>query len=75
MASHLFYFVAISKCGEGASRLLLKEPVNGTTAMDGSGGEVRGLDQATADRLAMYAKLDQEYAGALEVGVEGEVVF
>lgn len=76
MASHLFYFVAISKCGEGedgVSRLqFAKAPVNGTTAVNGS---EHGLDQATADTLAMYAKLDQEYSGALEASVEGKVVF
>lgn len=77
MTSHLYYLVAISHCGgEGEARLRFVDdepPLNATGGgVDGSGS---GLDQATADTLAMYAKLDQEYAGALQSGVEGAVVF
>lgn len=54
--SHFYYFVAITHCGEadGPPRLRLvseDEPFNGTTAMNDSG--VAGLDQATADSLAV----------------------
>lgn len=74
VVSHLYYFVAISQCGAGEERLLFAEgqnlwlagekgPVNGTTATNSSEG---GLLRTVADRVAMYAKLDQEYARALE---------
>lgn len=74
ITSHLYYLVAISHCGEEEPRLRFdKEPVNGTTAVNES---TAGLDPATADTLAMYAKLDQEYADALkESGVDSNPVF
>ncbi|PSS05275.1 Alpha/Beta hydrolase protein [Coniella lustricola] len=49
------------------------EPVNATTATNSS---VEGLKPSTVDTLAMYAKLDQEYASALAVtDAETKVVF
>ncbi|KAJ4390131.1 hypothetical protein N0V93_007605 [Gnomoniopsis smithogilvyi] len=75
ITSHLYYFVAISHCGETEEPRLrfANEPLNGTTAVNSSES---GLDQATADTLAMYAKLDQEYAAALQTsGIESDVVF
>ncbi|KAJ4422920.1 hypothetical protein N0V82_002447 [Gnomoniopsis sp. IMI 355080] len=74
ITSHLYYFVAISHCGETEPRLrFANEPVNGTTAVNGSEA---GLDQTTANALAMYAKLDQDYANALQTsGIESDMVF
>lgn len=91
ITSHLYYFVAISHCGEDTPRLsfgvgndsgtswfdgekeddnddnddgvITNEPVNGTTATNIS---IAGLDPAAANTLAMYANLDQQYAGALQ---------
>lgn len=53
IVSHFYYFVAITHCGEAEGprlRLTADEPVNGTTAMNDSEA---GLDQATADSLAV----------------------
>lgn len=79
VTSHLYYLVAISHCGEAEPRLRFTGegpgpgPVNGTTAGNGT---TEGLDPAVADTLAMYAKLDQEYARALaESEVNSEPVF
>lgn len=78
VTSHLYYLVAISHCGEeeevtGEPRLRLGPaaagglvpggPLNGTTATNVSEA---GLSPDVADALAMYAKLDQGYARALE---------
>lgn len=75
ITAHLYYLVAISHCGETEPRLRFAreeqtEPVNGTTAVNKT---TEGLDPTIADTLAMYAKLDQEYASALaesELGLE-----
>lgn len=73
ITSHLYYLVAISHCGEDEPRLRFdQQPVNGTTAVNES---TAGLDPATADTLAMYAKLDQEYADALQSDFNSEPVF
>lgn len=55
ITSHLYYFVAISHCGETEPRLrFMNEPLNGTTAVNSSEA---GLDQATADTLAVSVSL------------------
>lgn len=65
VTSHLYYLVAISHCGEAEPRLRLglEGPLNGTTATNVSEA---GLPLDVVDALAMFAKLDQVYAGALE---------
>lgn len=75
--SHWYYLVAIGDCGKGATPRMPSSdhcgngttwpwgPVNGTTATNGS---VDGLSPETANRLAMFAKLDQEFMAALEEG-------
>lgn len=50
--SHLFYFVAISHCGESESRLLLP---NGTDEGEDP------LDVKEENRLTWFAKLDMQY--------------
>lgn len=57
--SHLYYFVAISECGEFQTRLLVP---NGTDE-----GEAP-LDAEEEDRLTWFAKLDQQYVDELRNG-------
>lgn len=57
--SHLFYFVAISHCGESESRLLLP---NGT---DEGGTPLDGKEE---NRLTWFAKLDMQYLEDLRNG-------
>ncbi|KUI53627.1 Lipase [Cytospora mali] len=57
--SHLYYFVAISHCGESESRLLLS---NGTDEGEGP------LDGKEENRLTWFAKLDIQYVEDLKNG-------
>lgn len=71
ITSHLYYFVAISHCGEADPRLrFANEPLNGTTAVNGSES---GLDQATADTLAVSCSSHnhQSLAAALRLLTRG----
>lgn len=58
--SHLFYFVAISHCGESESRLLFS---NGTDE-----GDTPSLDGGEENRLTWFAKLDMQYVEDLRNG-------
>ncbi|KUI69817.1 Lipase [Cytospora mali] len=57
--SHLYYFVAISHCGESESRLLVS---NGTDEGEGP------LDGKEENRLTWFAKLDMQYVEDLKNG-------
>lgn len=61
--SHLYYFVAISHCGESQSHLLLS---NGTDE-----GEPP-LDGQEQNRLTWFAKLDRQYVEELKNGSDSD---
>lgn len=61
--SHLYYFVAISHCGESESLLLFP---NGTKDGD------TDLDPDEVDRLTWFAKLDMQYVEDLRNGSDTE---